>query len=191
MVSHANPVSAPNLCRVFLGSLPVSGASVTAVSAAGGHLTLCSSDAVAARLDEVQFELGEGPHWHAARTGELVMVPDVPSSDHQNWPVFGMALRTLGVGAIFSVPIRMGAVTLGVATLYRGTPGELDADQQYTALAAASAMSVAVLHRAMASATDDADLESPVAPALRREVHQATGMILGSSRFVVMAGPAR
>ena len=166
------------LCRPFLASLPISGASVAVIASSGVHLSLCSSDAIAARIDELQFELGEGPQWAAARSGRLVMVADVASAGHDEWPVLGAALVELPVRAIFCVPIQMGAVTVGVATLYSETPRVLDADQQFAALAIASAIAGAVVHQAVSSATDDRDLESATAPALRREVHQATGMIL-------------
>jgi GAF domain-containing protein len=171
-------VGAPYLCRPFLIALPVSGASVTVISAAGGQSTLGSSDAVAARIDELQFELGEGPQWVAARSGHIVMIPDVASDSHHEWPVFGAALTELGVGAVFSVPLRMGAVTLGAATLYRTRPGELSKDQQISALAIASAIASRAVQGGLRSATDDAPPESAAIPALRREVHQATGMIL-------------
>ena len=171
-------VGAQYLCRPFLIALPISGASVTVISAAGGQSTLGSSDAVAARIDELQFELGEGPQWVAARTGRMAMIPDVAADSHDGWPVFGAALVELGVGALFSVPLRMGAVTLGAATLYRDRPGELSVDQQTSALAIGSAIASTAVQGAMLSATDDAPPESTAMPALRREVHQATGMIL-------------
>jgi hypothetical protein len=169
---------APYLCRPFLTALPISGASVTVISSAGVQSTLCSSDSVAARIDELQFELGEGPQWLAARSGTMVLIPDVTIGPHHEWPIFGATLSELHVGAIFSVPIRMGAVTLGAATLYRDRPGDLTKDQQNSALAIASAIARTAVQRAMWSATDDAAPESAEMPALRREVHQATGMVL-------------
>ena len=165
-------------CRPFLSALPITGASVTVISSAGAQSTLCSSDTVAARIDELQFELGEGPQWLAARTGDIVVIPEVATDPHHGWPVFGAALSGLPVGAIFSVPMKMGAVTLGAATLYRDKPGELTESQQNSALAIASAIASSAAKRAMWSATDDAPPESAENPALRREVHQATGMIL-------------
>jgi hypothetical protein len=182
-VGAEEAVAAPSgaaayLCRPFLTALPITGASVTVISAAGAQSTVCSSDPVAARIDELQFDLGEGPQWSAARSGELVMIPDANSDPHNDWPVFGTAVKELGIGAIFCIPIRMGAVTLGAATLYRDKPGELSAEQQDSALAIASAIASTAVQHAMWSTTDDAPAESAAMPALRREVHQATGMVL-------------
>jgi GAF domain-containing protein len=173
-----DPEEIDDLCRPFLSSLPISGVSVTVISSSGTQVSLCSSDAVAARIDELHFELGEGPQRAAARTGELVAIPDIQSDDHGDWPILGAALRELPLGAIFSVPLRMGAVTVGVATLHCATPMDLDEDQRATALAIASAIASTAVSRAMMSASDDASAETAATPALRREVHQATGMIL-------------
>ncbi len=167
-----------DLCRPFLSSLPVSGASITVITASGSQSSVCSSDAVAARIDELQFELGEGPQWSTARSGELLEIPDVQHGPHSDWPILGAALTELPVGAIFSVPMRMGAVTVGVATLYSDLPTVLTRDQLTTALAIASAVAGAAVSRAMVAANQDTATESATTPALRREVHQATGMML-------------
>ena len=172
------PVDVHDLCGPFLSSLPVSGASVAVMTASGARMTLCSSGVIAARIDELQFELGEGPQSSVARSGHIVMVPDVASAGHDDWPVLGAALGELPVGAIFCVPIQMGAVTVGVATLYSERPLKLDHHQQTTALMIASSIAAGAVQQAMVSAIDDTAVESLAAPALRREVHQATGIIL-------------
>lgn len=168
----------PDLCRPFLESLPVSGASVAVVNASRAQHSLCSSDSIAARIDELQFEVGEGPQWNAVSSGELVLIPDMAADPHDDWPIFWSAVRELAVGALFAVPMRMGAVTVGAVTLYRTHPGDLVPDQRSYALAIASAIASTAVARAMRSAADEDVAESPAAPALRREVHQATGMIL-------------
>ncbi len=167
-----------DLCQPFLNDLPISGASVTVISSSKAQVALCASDTVAARLDELQFELGEGPQWVATETGVAVLLPDVASAPHDRWPVFAASIGQLNIGAIFSIPIRMGAVTVGAATLYRDTPGGLNEDHQSSALAIASAIASTAIQRAITFATDDEISESVAVPALRREVHQATGMIL-------------
>lgn len=167
-----------DLCGAFLDVLPVTGASVTVITASGTPLSLGSTDRVAARIDELQFELGEGPQWLAARTGEMASIPDVTAQSHHHWPVLGTELAELPVGAVFSVPIRMGAVIIGVATLYCTHPRVLTRDQQETARALANAIAGAAARQALHSATSESARESATAPALRREIHQATGMLL-------------
>jgi GAF domain-containing protein len=170
-----------DLCQPFVKELPVSGASVTVISASGAQAALCSTDVVAARIDELQFDLGEGPQWVATQTGQIVMLPNLASAVLWRWPIFAEAIGQLSVGAIFAIPMRMGAVTIGAATLYRDAPGTLDEDAQQSALAIASAIASTAVQRAMNFATGDtgeAVFESVALPALRREVHQATGMML-------------
>ena len=170
--------SEPDLCRPFVESLPVSGASVTVINSSRAQHSLCSSDSIAARIDELQFEMGEGPQWNAVASGEMVLIPDIAAGLHGDWPILWSAVRQLAVGALFAVPMRMGAVTVGAVTLYRTHPGDLAPDQRSYALAIASAIASTAVNRAMRSAADEDAAESPTAPALRREVHQATGMML-------------
>lgn len=168
----------PDLCELFITALPVVGASISVLVASGARLTLASSDEVAARIDELQFELGEGPQLATARSGEIVSIPDVSQHGHEQWPMFGAALRELPVGSLFCIPLRLGAVTLGVATLYGAAPRQLTLDQEISALAIASSIAGIAAEQAMHSAAADAANESATTPALRREVHQATGMVL-------------
>lgn len=58
------------LCAPFVEQLSVSGAAITVFDNTGRQVTVCATSPLAARLDEVQFELGEGPTWEAFRTGE-------------------------------------------------------------------------------------------------------------------------
>ena len=74
--------------------------------------------------------------------------------------------------------MRMGAVTLGVATSYYIVPPVLSPEQRSTVLAIASAAVGSLTSHALRSATDEIDAESQMAPASRREIHQATGMVL-------------
>lgn len=178
LVAAGGAATEPDLCQPFVQNLTISGASVTVVNASRSQHSVCSSDSIAARIDELQFEFGEGPEWKAVGSGELVVVPDVAADLHSEWPIFGSAIRSLAVGALFAVPMRMGAVTVGAVTLYRRSPGDLSLGQRSSALAIASAIASTAVHRAMRSALIEDAAESPMSPALRREVHQATGMIL-------------
>lgn len=148
------------------------------MGATGTRSTVCSSDRTAARIDELQFELGEGPQWLAMSTGESTLQADLSSADHSEWPLLGSALMELAVAALFTVPMRMGAVIVGAASLYRDSVGDLTDDQRISALAIASAIAAPAIERAVHSAAENAPRESALSPALRREVHQATGMIL-------------
>ncbi|MFD4422365.1 GAF and ANTAR domain-containing protein [Agromyces sp. NPDC058484] len=178
--TRADPGGAPSpgaeLCSRFVELLPVTGVSISAIGAPG-QSTIGASDTVAARLEELQFELGEGPHWEALRSGQAVLVPDVGERDH-SWPVFGAAVLELGVGALFAFPLVMGAVTVGVVDMYRSAPGKLDAREIATAHSLAASTAGTALRLAARSAGEDSPARGGMGPELRREVHQATGMVL-------------
>lgn len=168
-----------NLCSRFVESLPVTGASISVFDEAGNQSTICASDDTAARLEELQFELGEGPHWEALHTGRPVLVPDLHSGKLSGWPIFSDAVLQTGAGAVFALPLTMGAVTIGVVDLYCSTPGDLSANSLSTALNLAGSVALPAARMAIRSADRE---ETPAtvgtAPELRRDVHQATGMIL-------------
>ena len=169
---------ARGLCSVYAEELPVSGASISVFDAAGRQSTVCASDAVAARIDEIQLELGEGPHWDALRNSRPVLVPDLGASAAGRWPVFTPAARELGVRAVFAMPMFLGAATVGVAGLYAVRSGVLDARAVAMAVRLTAGLSRRAVRQALEWAEDDGSGEAPAAPAMRREVHQATGMIL-------------
>ncbi len=169
--------SESTLCELFIERVPVSGASITVFSRPGAQSTICTSGALSTRLDQLQFDLGEGPRWEAARTGRPSVSEDVGHDGHPAWPVFGAAAARLGVGALFSFPLRIGTDLLGVADLYRDHPGALGHDGTSRAVAVALRVAAAAIGAASRSAASPSGAESGSAE-MRREVHQATGMIL-------------
>lgn len=166
-----------DLCAPFVELLPVSGASISVFRDGGNPSTVCSSDAVAARLDAMQFALGEGPRWEVARTGQPAISADVTHDPHPEWPIFGAKIASLGVGALFAFPIMTGAVMMGVVDLYRRTPGILDPTATSAARSLARRVATPAVLEALRSAELHPSTERTRAPALRREVHQAVGMV--------------
>lgn len=65
------------LCRPCLGVLPVTGVAVALLTRSLFADTVCATDAAAARIDELQFDLGEGPCWEAFTVHRPVLVPDL------------------------------------------------------------------------------------------------------------------
>src|SRR5579859_87016 len=100
--------------------LHADGLSATLITVGGGEL-IWHSGAVAQQLDELQFTLGQGPGVTAAATGELVSHTDlsVASGIAARWPVFAAAAVDLGVRAVLAVPMRVGAIRLGVLVAHR------------------------------------------------------------------------
>jgi hypothetical protein len=165
------------LCEMFVESVPVSGASITVFRDPTVQSTICTSNELAASLDQLQFDLSEGPRWETARTGLVTVSHDLKRDVHPRWPVFGAAAAELGVGALFSFPIRIGGELMGVADLYRDEAGPLGNEATARAIEVSRRVALPAVDRAGRSA--ESALERPEdGAALRREVHQATGMVL-------------
>lgn len=165
-----------SLCRPFLRVLPVTGAAVSTLGVPFGSETVCATNAQAARLDELQFDLGEGPCWDALASGRPVLADDLHASASR-WPLFAGALAESPVGAMFAFPLALGALNIGAVDLYTSRAGSLSPAQVGDAQALAEICSRQVLRRALAihpTASDTADQDG----FSRREVHQATGMVL-------------
>ncbi len=167
-----------DLFEPFLRALPITGLSISVIGNGRAGSTICVSDVVAGRIDELYFALGEGPHWRSIQSCEPTLVADVATADHSPWPAFGEAITGLGVGAVFSFPLTLGVAVVGVADLYRELPGGLGEGQIETALRLSASASAPVVERATHVAEGEWSRPSGLAPEMRREVQQATGMIL-------------
>lgn len=170
--------SLPSLCAPFLSKLHVSGVSISVSGFHGRQSTVCASGPLAERLDAMQFELGEGPRWEVLASRSTVLYPDLARVTHCSCPVFlGMA-RGLGVESMFSFPMLKGAALVGVVDLCCRSRRVADRDFVALAKLLAGQAAGAAVQVAVNSAEDDRSAESLLSPALRREVHQATGMIV-------------
>jgi hypothetical protein len=120
-------------------ALQTDGLAVTfAPEGAGPELVLASAQ-FAARLEGLQYTLGEGPTREAVRRGVPCLEPDLLGSGWQ-WPTFGPAAMDAGVRAVFAFPMRLGPVRIGALTCYRRVPGPLGRQVFLDALALAEAL---------------------------------------------------
>jgi hypothetical protein len=173
-------VKAPQkICDVCVQLLGITGAGISMVNGAGVRSMICATDEVSARIEDIQFTLGEGPCVDAVNIGSPVLVADLTATEDiatDRWPAFMSEARTLGIGAIFALPLRIGAINVGALDLYRDAPGALDSAHLTAALMAADAAALALVqqHSGQMAVSDDGLLASPVSEV---QVHQATGMI--------------
>jgi hypothetical protein len=158
----------------FLDVFPVTGAAVSTLGDFLGTETVSATDDRAARIDELQFDLGEGPCWDALRLSRPVLEPDVARS-RMVWPAFSPALREQEVSSIFAFPLIVGSLRIGAVDLYSLEPVTLHGSQTRQATAMADIVSRKVLRNALESVDLD---EEPVSAYSRRLIHQATGMVL-------------
>jgi hypothetical protein len=172
-----SPAGGESLCAPFPRELRVAWASVSVFDGAGRQSTICATDPIAARLDELQLELGEGPQWDALRTALPVLVPSLDDPP-RSWPAFTSAARLLGVKAVFAFPMFLGAVIVGVVGLASPRVVTFGPVEIAAAVRLTTRTSRGAVQRALRDADDERSPEGPSNPAMRREVHQATGMIL-------------
>lgn len=164
-----------DLASTVLRAVPLTGA---AVSTLGGILekeTVSSSDAVAARVDELQFDLGEGPCWDVVFGGEPVFEPEIQTRPRHHWPAFIEAIRQEPIGALFAFPLSIGTLRIGALDLYRADEGDLSDEHTRQVAAMAALISRYVMRRALRIAGEPDPGESRHA---RRTVHQATGFVI-------------
>ena len=172
--AHENGTS---LCDPFLSILPITGASVSTLGAPFGSETVCASDEQAARLDELQFDLGEGPCWDAMNKRRPVLAPDLRGAVQSSWPVFLQSIGDAPIGALYAFPLALGSLDIGAVDLFSSQSGALSDAQIIDTVALASIVALQVLRRTLSAQTlkPDADADDGYS---RRVVHQATGMVL-------------
>lgn len=171
--SAGNP---DGFCAPFLDVLPVSGASVSTLGELLGSETLAASDGRAARLDELQFDLGEGPCWDAMRARRPVLAPDFQRTSRTDWPALAAATADDEVGSLFAFPLAVGPLRIGAVDLYSVAPVALDRWQTRQADAMAAVVGRHVLRRAVNSV--GREYQDSGNAFSRRLVHQATGVVL-------------
>lgn len=165
-----------DLSLPFVSGMHVTGAALTTLSGPLGTQTVFASDDLAAKIDEIQADLGEGPAWDAYRTGLPQLEPDLQRAERSEWPLARAALRETGVGAVHAFPLIVGAMRIGSVGLYTREAGALTRPQIGDASALASIAARHVLQRSFRNIIDG-EPEMVGAEFSRREVHQASGMV--------------
>lgn len=129
------------LCQVCVQATEVTGVSLS-IGFGDQRSTVCASDEVSGRLEDLQATYSDGPSVEACRDGWSVLAPDLTDGAEQRWAWFRSTAVEAGARAMFALPVRTGAVRLGALTLYRATPGALSAEQLKDARLLADAAAV-------------------------------------------------
>jgi len=77
---------------------------------------IACSDALAARLEEFQHAIGDGPGLTAMHTGRVAAVED--TAERHRWAEFEARAVAEGVGSSLSVPLTVGDSQVGALSLY-------------------------------------------------------------------------
>ncbi len=158
-------------------ALPISGVGMVLMTHNGPAGTVAVTDGSAAKLEDLQFTLGEGPCVDASRGGRPVLQPELAVTGPARWPGFTAGALDVGIEAVFAFPLRMGAIRLGVLDLYRDRVGALSDPELAEALAFADAATMLLLQLQSLDPDGGGPLGTVPVVEDRAEVHQATGMV--------------
>lgn len=175
--SDAADVTTAQLCRVSAEVTRMTGAGIMLMSGDVSRGSLCSTSDVSALIEQLQYDLGEGPCIDAYQQDRPVLEPDLADPVTPRWLVFTGPAVEAGVRAVFGFPLQVGAVRLGALNLYRDRPGPLTDEQHAEALVVAGVAAQAIL--ALQSKAPSGKLADALEAGadLQFVVHQAAGMV--------------
>lgn len=165
------------LCALCLQATAVEGVAL-GIKSNGHRSTVWATDAVSDRLEDLQIEFSEGPCVEALRDGWPVLVDDLAAGNERRWPWFTPAAVETGARGFFVLPLQIGAIRLGVLSLYRTSAGELHPEQFRDALVLAEAAGL------LLTLADTPDTAGAFVWAVgdqsrfHAEVHQAVGVLI-------------
>lgn len=165
---------AKRLCELCVTTTGVSGVALS-ITSNGLRSTVCATDALSDRLEELELTLSEGPVIDAVRDGADVRVNDLSDGSRSRWPVYAPAAIEAGALAVFALPVRVGAIRLGALSLYRNRAGSLSSDQFRDAHLLTEAAAVLLM---LGGGSDTAEAFVWLVgdrSRFRAEVHQAVG----------------
>ena len=177
------PVESPlslRMCEATVEILGVDGGSFTLAYADSQRVTLCATDEVAARLEDLQEVCGDGPSYAAylERATRTLLVDGTVDSP---WPLLSDSVRqVLTRGKIYAIPMKPGPQSMGVATFYQQQPHPLLVDEP-TGQLLVDAVAVALV-RDPGVLDDDRHVRADSWNS-RARIHQATGMVVAQLRL--------
>lgn len=120
--------------------------SVTAIDDDGSYLTVAATSVDARHVDDLQYELGQGPCVDSLETGEEHHLVDLASE--RRWPDFRERAMDLGFASVLSVPLCATGRPIGALNIFAATAAGLaDADIELARrIAAPAATTLANAH---------------------------------------------
>jgi hypothetical protein len=165
---------AVSACAKAIGA----GAALSMSTSGGPHEPVFATDPRSDELEDLQATLGQGPSAEVIGGGGPVLEGELAGAEAlARWPEFTPAALATGVGAVFAVPVGVGAARLGVLGLYRDQMGALSSDQFDTLLLYADAVLMLALDERGGLAPGTVDLVEEAFGQRRAEIHQAAGMV--------------
>jgi hypothetical protein len=178
LVSSGPPeLETQRLCEVCAEVTDMSGAGIMLMSEDLPRGAVRTTNKVSDLIEQLQFELGEGPCVDACQEDRPILEPDLAAPRVPRWLAFSEPAVKAGVRAIFGFPLEVGAFRLGALNLYCDRPGPLSDEQHADALVMANivAQSLLVIQANAPPGRLAAELEAGAD--FHYVVHQASGMV--------------
>ena len=166
------------VCTAATTVLSASGAGISVMTEGGVRGVNAASDPHSARIEELQFVLGEGPCMDAFATRRPVLVPDLADGASRRWPMYSPAAQQGGIRAVFAFPMQIGVMRLGVLDVFREDAGPLTGDQLPLALTFADVTVATLLEQQEEVGPDDPSDDLAAAVENQAELFQAQGMVM-------------
>ena len=173
-------LSPRHACLACVDAVGVSGAALMVSSGADSLEPVYLTDSRVGEAENLQATLGQGPGTDALQSGRPILVGDLSAPmSVDRWPMFASEASRLGVYGMYSLPLALGAIQVGVLDLYNDTPGHLNQDELMDALIYADTALLLVLDEQSGITTGpDGEHASGQGPVLwHATVHQAAGMV--------------
>jgi hypothetical protein len=185
-------VRSPNArwCDACVEVLGVTGAGITLMGR-GDAGPICVSSPQVAALEDLQFDLGQGPCRDAHQSGRPIRVPHLDATSALRWPAYVELARRSGISAVFAFPLTVNGVSVGVLTVYRAAPGELDETQQEDCTTIARVLAETILSLQADEPTGELAAELETAVAYRAELYQASGIVAVQLSITAIEAVAR
>ena len=165
------------LCEVCADVALMTGAGIMLMTGDTQQGSVCSSNAVSALIEELQYTLGEGPCVDAHTEDRPVFESDLADPAVTRWFAFTPPAVAAGARAVFGFPLQFGGVRLGALNLYRDQPGPMTEDQYADSLVLAGLAGQAVLAMQAHASPGRLATELEEGANFRFVVYQASGMV--------------
>jgi hypothetical protein len=163
------------VCELCVTELAVSGARVRVlggIRANDGGALVYATDPVSTRLEDLAATAGVGPSFDAFERQYPVLIPDL-TRENSRWPGFTAGAVAAGAAAIFTFPLQVGGVRVGVLELHRDRTGSLTSAQLTDAFLLADTATDTILDDLLGVTP----MTLPGLVEIQPEVHQATGFV--------------
>ncbi|MDQ4009422.1 MAG: GAF and ANTAR domain-containing protein [Actinomycetota bacterium] len=168
------------LAKLTAQALPEGSSCGVTVRQNSRPVTLAASDEWTGRIDQLQYDFGEGPCLETLATGKLHYIADTASE--QRWPRFCPAAHEQGVRSCLGLPLSGPTGSMGGYNFYSTWPDAFAENSrgqlEMFAANAAGAIAVAVKLADQTQMSDDLH----AALASRAVIDQATGVMMAQQR---------